>query len=412
MCFLKWKKVSLTLLDMEPMIEFKSVSKEFRLGEQFNSYATFRDLLSGKKKSKNESGIVEALKNVSFNIDEGDCVGIIGRNGSGKSTLLKILSQITYPTSGKVVLRGRVGSLLEVGTGFHGELTGKENILFNGALLGLKRKEIENKFDEIVSFSGVEKFIDTPLKHYSSGMQLRLAFSVAAHLEPEILAVDEVLAVGDAEFQKKSIGKMGDVAKSGRTILFVSHNMGVISSLCNKVAILNFGELIDYGSTQTMIEKYLSMLESNTGNVFSANINTLLPMQLIGARLRSERNEIQNEFAFSEQMLTDFDIQINKQVKNAMLAIILYDQLKERVFTLLKPIDSLPLGANHLTLAWPRKLVSPGFYSVGVEVFAHLDSVYQNIDHVLTFSIVDDGTVFAQNSYGNYGRIIVDGNWL
>ncbi|PKP05216.1 MAG: ABC transporter ATP-binding protein [Bacteroidetes bacterium HGW-Bacteroidetes-6] len=397
---------------MEPIIEFHNVCKEFRLGEQFDSYATLRDLFSGKRKANKLNSTVKALNKISFSIEPGDCVGIIGRNGSGKSTLLKILSQITFPSSGKIILRGRVGSLLEVGTGFHGELTGKENIFFNGALLGLKKSEITAKYDEIVSFSGVGKFIDTPLKHYSSGMQLRLAFSVAAHLEPEILAVDEVLAVGDAEFQKKSLGKMSDVAKSGRTILFVSHNMGVIASLCNKVAILNYGELIDYGETKPMIEKYLAILETNTECVFQSKTNPELPAQLIYASLVDSHGSIQNEFAFSEPISIKFKVAIHNVVKNSMMAVILYDQLKERVFTVLKPLEILVLGEHGMTLSLPQKLIAPGFYTIGIEVFAHLDGVYQNIDHIISFSILDDGTVFSRNSYGNYGRVIIDGEWF
>lgn len=198
-----------------------------------------------------------ALKNVSFEVKRGEVVGIIGKNGSGKSTLLKILSRVTSPTEGYAEVYGRVGSLLEVGTGFHPELTGRENIYFNGAILGMKKAEIERKFDEIVAFSEIEKFLDTPVKRYSSGMYLRLAFAVAAHLEPEILIVDEVLAVGDAQFQKKCLGKMGEVAKGGRTVLFVSHNMSAIRELCSRALLLNSGRVVFEGSSTETIAKYL-----------------------------------------------------------------------------------------------------------------------------------------------------------
>jgi lipopolysaccharide transport system ATP-binding protein len=197
-----------------------------------------------------------ALKDVSFEVERGEVVGIIGRNGAGKSTLLKVLSRITEPTEGRAVINGRVGSLLEVGTGFHPELTGRENIYLNGAILGMTRAEIDRKFDEIVAFSGVEKFIDTPVKRYSSGMRVRLGFSVAAHLDPEILLIDEVLAVGDMSFQRKCIGKMDDVAKSGRTVLFVSHNMSMISSLCSRCILLREGNLALMGNTEAVVEKY------------------------------------------------------------------------------------------------------------------------------------------------------------
>lgn len=200
-----------------------------------------------------------ALQDINFNLMPGDTLGIIGKNGAGKSTLLKILSKITPPTKGKIIARGRIASLLEVGTGFHPELNGRENIFMNGSILGMKRHEIQKHFDAIVDFSGVEKFLETPLKHYSSGMQLRLAFAVAAFLEPEILVIDEVLAVGDSEFQKKCLNKMEDVSKSGRTILFVSHQLSAVDSLCNTSIILNKGKLVKAGATTDCIEAYLSM---------------------------------------------------------------------------------------------------------------------------------------------------------
>ena len=224
-------------------IRVENLGKRYRIGTAQQRHDTLRDALMHNLRSTlhwprrnghaNSSDTFWALKDVSFEVKRGEVVGIIGRNGAGKSTLLKVLSRITDPTEGSVDMYGRVGSLLEVGTGFHPELTGSDNIYLNGAILGMKRAEIIRKFDEIVAFAEVEKFIDTPVKHYSSGMYVRLAFAVAAHLEPEILLVDEVLAVGDAEFQKKCLGKMGQVAKEGRTVLFVSHNMGAIGSLCN-----------------------------------------------------------------------------------------------------------------------------------------------------------------------------------
>ena len=204
-----------------------------------------------------------ALKDISFDVMPGESLGIIGKNGAGKSTLLKILSKITPPTSGRIISRGRIASLLEVGTGFHPELTGRENIFLNGSILGMKHKEIQKKFDEIVDFSGTEKFLDTPLKHYSSGMQLRLAFSVAAFLEPEIMVIDEVLAVGDVEFQKKCIGKMESVSKSGRTILFVSHNMAVLDTLCTRALLLHNGSVLKQGETHHIIDDYLNLYSTS-----------------------------------------------------------------------------------------------------------------------------------------------------
>lgn len=251
---------------MRPILEIQGISKKYRIRHASAGYLSLRErMVSAFKLSKNEVEDFWALRDVSFQVQPGESIGIIGRNGAGKSTLLKVLSKITPPTSGKIFSRGRIASLLEVGTGFHPELTGCENIFFNGSLLGMKRKEIQSKFDEIVDFSGVEKFLDTPLKHYSSGMQLRLAFAVAAFLEPEILIIDEVLAVGDAEFQKKCMGKMEAVSKSGRTILFVSHNMAAVKSLCKYSVLLDSGELRMKDVTSSVVEQYFSQEKNETG---------------------------------------------------------------------------------------------------------------------------------------------------
>lgn len=249
------------------IIEIKNLSKKYRIIHK-EAYLTLRDSMVncfkspfGIFKKKRTISLKEdfwALKDASFDVNPSEVVGVIGRNGAGKTTLLKILSRITHPTEGEIRLRGRVGSLLEVGTGFHPELTGRENIYFNGSILGMKKREIDKKFDEIVNFSGVEKFIDMPVKRFSSGMQVRLAFSVAAYLEPEILLVDEVLAVGDAEFQKKCLGKMKDVSKGGRTILFVSHNMSAIRSLCSRVIILEGGMISMDSEPEITVSRYLA----------------------------------------------------------------------------------------------------------------------------------------------------------
>src|SRR6188768_1221328 len=252
---------------MKPILEIHQLAKKFRIQHLPGGYMSLRERMLHTFKFENTTNEdFWALNDVSFQVQRGESIGIIGRNGAGKSTLLKILSKITPPTKGKIISRGRIASLLEVGTGFHPELTGRENIFFNGSLLGMKRKEIELKFDEIVSFSGVEKFLDTPLKHYSSGMQLRLAFSVAAFLEPEILVIDEVLAVGDAEFQKKCLGKMEDISKSGRTILFVSHNMGAVQNLCHKAILLEQGKIVQHALVDQVIQAYQSSFSSKNQN--------------------------------------------------------------------------------------------------------------------------------------------------
>jgi lipopolysaccharide transport system ATP-binding protein len=262
---------------MKPIISVRNLSKKYTIGENIHGRGarTFRDIFDYKTKRlfrrdgkrRKEDTTLWALKDVSFDVDQGEVVGIIGRNGAGKSTLLKILSRITEPTEGNVTMRGRVASLLEVGTGFNQELTGRENIFLNGSILGMKKTEIKNKFDEIVSFAEIEKFIDTPVKRYSSGMYVRLAFAVAAHLEPEILVVDEVLAIGDAQFQKKCLGKMADVSRVGRTVLFVSHNMEAITTLCNKGILLEQGRIIESGAANQVISTYMERL----GNALDVN---------------------------------------------------------------------------------------------------------------------------------------------
>ena len=257
---------------MKPIIKVEGLSKQYRIGVRQESFATLRDAIAGvvraplnrlRRNGHSANNTIWALKDVGFEVAPGEALGIIGRNGAGKSTLLKILSRITDPTTGQVELYGRVGSLLEVGTGFHPELTGRENVYLNGAIMGMRREETSQKFDEIVAFSEIERFIDTPVKRYSTGMYTRLAFAVAAHLNPEILIVDEVLAVGDASFQKKCLGKMGDVANEGRTVLFVSHNIASIQRLCTSVILLNGGRIVAHGSATEVTQLYLQSGAAN-----------------------------------------------------------------------------------------------------------------------------------------------------
>jgi lipopolysaccharide transport system ATP-binding protein len=256
---------------MAPIVEVRNISKQYRLGTAYRRTENFREFLQRKVRepfrklrgSNNGTGAGSAshfwaLRDINFEVQEGEVLGIIGRNGAGKSTLLKILSRITDPTEGRAYVRGRLASLLEVGTGFHSELTGRENIFLNGAILGMRRAEIQAKFDEIVAFSEVEKFLDTPVKHYSSGMYVRLAFAVAANLNPEILVIDEVLAVGDVSFQKKCLGKMSEVSKGGRTVLFVSHNMATVENLCQRGIVLEQGKLVFSGTSKEAVKRYLN----------------------------------------------------------------------------------------------------------------------------------------------------------
>lgn len=306
----------------DAIITVENLGKKYRLGAKSNErYTALRDVISGRAKSlfkksgysrgsisdaQRRSAFMEdfwALKDVSFEVNEGEVVGIIGRNGAGKSTLLKIVSRITDPTHGTVRLKGRVASLLEVGTGFHPELTGRENIYLNGAILGMRRAEIQRKFDEIVAFSETEKFLDTPVKRYSSGMYVRLAFAVAAHLEPDILIIDEVLAVGDAEFQKKCLVKMEQVGSSGRTVLLVSHNLGMITSMCNRALLFCNGSLRDAGAATQVVLKYQRNSSESPAFVDFYNEGTVVGddfVRLLSCWVKNSKGEFTSEFDLNE----------------------------------------------------------------------------------------------------------------
>jgi len=302
-------------------IRASRVSKRYRLGQR-EHYRALRDVISQgvsrafrAKGDAGRSGVAHlwALKDVSFEVHQGDVVGVIGRNGAGKSTLLKVLSRITEPTSGYVDMKGRAGSLLEVGTGFHPELTGRENIFLNAAILGMRREETARKFDEIVAFAEVEQFIDTVVKHYSTGMYMRLAFAVAAHLEPAILIVDEVLAVGDTAFQKKCLGKMGDIAEGGRPVIFVSHNMAAIHRLCNRAIVLNQGRLVLDGAVDDAVREYVALGATEVGERRWPDTGTAPGNDLVrlrGIRLRNSRGEITAHVDVHEA----FDVEIDYSV--------------------------------------------------------------------------------------------------
>lgn len=287
---------------MKPILEVRNLWKQYKIGGKNTSYLSLRErFVQGLHKPKQET--FWALKDINFDVYEGESIGIVGRNGAGKSTLLKVLSQITPPTKGYIKARGRVASLLEVGTGFHPELTGRENIFLNGSILGLRHSEVKAKLDEIIDFSGVEQFLETPLKHYSSGMRLRLAFSVAAHLEPEILLIDEVLAVGDADFQKKCIGKMDDVSKSGRTVIFVSHNLMAVRQLCSRGILLREGQVIIDQKIDIVVDNYLTTENSfSNDGIKNWTIEEApgMELKLLQVRLSNEKNEVKTSFSAEE----------------------------------------------------------------------------------------------------------------
>ncbi len=332
-----------------------------------------------------------ALRDLDFEIKAGDRVGIIGRNGAGKSTLLKILSRITEPTTGRIEINGRVASLLEVGTGFHPELSGRENIYLNGAILGMTRGEIKTKFDEIVDFSEIEKFLDTPVKRYSSGMYVRLAFSVAAHLEPEILIVDEVLAVGDAQFQKKCLGKMEEVGKEGRTVLFVSHNMAMISNLCQTGMVLNEGNLEFYGQVSDAVVKYYqntNQRDAANEREFQSNTAELLDAELVGL---SNNSEITIHDELRVRMRYRLKRQINgKCVPNFHF---LVSDGSYAFVDSARDITSMPPGIYCAECKIPRRLLNEGAYFVGVALTTYYESGPLKIEffdrNALTFNVVD-----------------------
>jgi lipopolysaccharide transport system ATP-binding protein len=379
----------------DTVIRVENLSKKYIIGhQQEEPYTSLRDVMASKFKSlgsfinpkaKLENPASEefwALKDVSFEIKQGDRVGIIGRNGAGKSTLLKILSRITEPTTGSIKIKGRVASLLEVGTGFHPELTGRENIFLNGAILGMGKEEIKRKFDEIVAFAEVEKFLDTPVKRYSSGMYVRLAFAVAAHLEPEILIVDEVLAVGDAAFQKKCLGKMEDVGKEGRTVLFVSHQMAAIQNLCQRTIWLNQGQLFNDDQTQVVISKYLSTstdsLSISLGDRKDRRGDGKI--RFISVHFQNEKRENVTYFYSGQnvRIILDFRNNTEQTLKNLNIALGIDNQIGERITNLSTEVrgsdlDEVQADAQSIVIELDKLPLTPGRY--GFTIFSTVNGI-------------------------------------
>lgn len=329
---------------METVISVKNLGKKYMVSHERRTYMTLRDKLAHPIKafkSRGKGADFWALKEVSFDVQKGEVLGIIGANGAGKSTLLKILSRITLPAEGEIRIKGNVSSLLEVGTGFHPELTGRENIYLNGAILGMKRKDIENKFNDIVAFSGVEEFLDTPVKRYSSGMQVRLAFAVAAHLEPDILIIDEVLAVGDAAFQRKSMGKMEEVTKQkGRTILFVSHNMEAVSRLCTRSVLLEKGRVKKIGPTAEVIEEYLRGYDANRASAQMPIIEEKR-MQIIEASVYDNNGIKASRLEIGKPFSVELTIDVREDLKNSYVGLGFIDLMTSTML-----LDTLDVDAN------------------------------------------------------------------
>jgi lipopolysaccharide transport system ATP-binding protein len=404
------------------VIKAENISKQYRLG--LVGTGTVKDdmkrwwhNLRGKedpflkigeandRSSKGESDYVWSLRDINFEINQGDSVGIIGRNGAGKSTLLKILSQVTQPTTGKIYTKGRIASLLEVGTGFHPEMTGRENIYLNGAILGMRKHEITRKLDEIIAFSGVERYIDTPVKRYSSGMYVRLAFAVAAHLESEILIVDEVLAVGDAEFQKKCLGKMNDVSKGeGRTVLFVSHQLGSVSALCNKGMFLENGKLLKFDSLQNVLEAYTTSV--NSKELFYNATDKSKDIFIDSCVLKKSSGFVTSEFMTNDVMSVEIEIIKNKFIKTATFSFTIQSNNGDYLSTFIRDIDELLDGKmnNKFTIDIDCSILAANNYFIRLAVFDSSTLVVYDLQEMICpFKINDEGTEMARFEGFNYG---------
>jgi lipopolysaccharide transport system ATP-binding protein len=413
---------------MKPVINVEGLGKLYRLGEVGTGTLShdlkrwwavtrgkddpFKKIgsVNDRTKKAQDSEYVWALSDINFQVLQGDVVGVIGKNGAGKSTLLKILSRITAPSVGNVKLKGRIGSLLEVGTGFHPEMTGRENVFMNGTILGMRRAEITRQFDDIVDFAGVSKYIDTPVKRYSSGMMVRLGFAVAAFLEPEILIVDEVLAVGDAEFQKKALGKLQNVSKTqGRTVLFVSHNISAIAELCTKGVLLKNGQLNFSGNIGETIERYISINDLNTDRFRATN---------------SKETFIEEAFVFSDDLVPRINFSVKEQIKlkirvntavamsQVKIGIALLDRLGKKIFSDFTEISAIRSGSSDFVVTLPENLLLPASYSFDISVFKSPTLIYDYVKEVCSFTLEDTGyNMSSYSSRSDIGIIRANCEW-
>ena len=412
----------------DSIITVENLSKRYLIGHQadtYSRYIAFRDVIARGVREfvRNTADMIHgrqivqgnaieefwALKDVSLEVKRGEVLGIIGRNGAGKSTLLKILSRITEPTKGRVTLRGRVASLLEVGTGFHSELTGRENIFLNGAILGMTQHEIRAKFDEIVAFAEVERFLDTPLKFYSSGMYVRLAFAVAAHLEPEILVVDEVLAVGDAEFQKKCLGKISEAAGGGRTVLFVSHNMGAVRSLCSRAIVIDRGKIIASAAATQAVEAYLELSSAHISSEWFWG-NSEMPgdetVRVERVSLTKSNGKLTTEVPSDERLQIKIQYEQRTRICGLRIALQLVTQLGEIAFTTSDHSirnEGVFVPGRYQSSCWiPEKLLNIGQYTIRLEIDVPGVRVIQHSIDVGSFMVVGQhhgGTTFPDATW-------------
>lgn len=421
----------------ETVISVENLSKAYRLGV-INHGMLYKDIqswwarLRGKDDPNTVIGMYNkeqmdgedrfwALKDICFDVKQGDRIGIIGKNGAGKSTLLKILSRVTAPTSGNVRVKGRIASLLEVGTGFHPELTGRENVHLNGAILGMTKDEITKKFHEIVDFAGIDRFIDTPVKRYSSGMYVRLAFAVAAHLEPEILVVDEVLAVGDVEFQKKAIGKMEDVSKEeGRTILFVSHNMAAVDNLCTKSFVLNEGKIAFSGTSTEGISYYMESIIEN-GDFRSELLyqdDVAKSVQIKSIRVHNHKGVYKTIFEYSESIFLNIEFIQRKSIGNYYIIIVIVDSMGNYLYTTAShdyqgtDFRSLSPGKYCINAELPGKILKPGKYRITISITESGLGPYDKKSDVLSFEIIDTKSYRSKKSrYRPRALVAPDVEW-
>lgn len=411
------------------IIQVSNISKCYEIShEGREKYTTFRDVMATKAKqifsfpkSLSSTSYLKskeefwALKDVSFGIEQGDRVGIIGRNGAGKSTLLKILSRITEPSKGSIKIKGRVASLLEVGTGFHPELTGRENIYLNGAILGMSRAEIKKHFDAIVDFAETEKFLDTPVKRYSSGMYVRLAFAVAAHLEPEILIVDEVLAVGDAEFQKKCLGKMQDVSKNeGRTVLFVSHNMGMLKKLCNNAIYLKEGELVNIGNVQDIMTEYLFKSSDNQNeknDLLIGKFNTLCDVSLF--RVSNRLGLSTDEFYFREGVKIEVELQIKNHLSQIIFDITILNSFGDVVAYLYTTESYVFNPKKYKISVLLKNSLLPGEYTINFGMHRNTGQTLFALENIKRIKVLSTAVnqAFDYPFHWIHGNIQLDSEW-
>jgi len=407
-------------------IRVENLGKMYRIGRAQQRHDTLRDTIAAGLSSlrpgaASEEETIWALKDVSFEVKRGEVLGVIGRNGAGKSTLLKILSRITEPSTGRAEIHGRVGSLLEVGTGFHPELTGRENIYLNGAILGMRRTEIARRFDEIVAFAEIEKFLDTPVKHYSSGMYVRLAFAVAAHLEPEILLVDEVLAVGDARFQRKCLGAMEGVAHAGRTVLFVSHNMAAVQSLCGQAMLLKSGFVEAYGSTNSVIARYVLAPTSGNSSVELSSNRGRDPGKIPIIRRVAITDRLGNPtdtFEPGSTMCLHITVAPPFALTHPVAGVGINTPLGLRVFTVATylahgELSEIPAShATEIICVIPSLPLSPGMYSIDLSAGHGGDGLLDHVHEAMWFSVEATdyygcGTVPSQT----HGPVVVRSEW-